>query len=242
MAIQVRIPTPLRKLTGGAESVAASGATIAAVVQDLEIAASRAERAHLRRRRQGPPLRQRVRQRRRHPLSRQSRDAGEGRRRDLDRSRDRRRPLPDRERFDAASGGDAACGSRTSLEPGRQHAARADPRARARSARGRARVREARGLQPGRLGEGPSRLQHDPGRPRERNAASRQDDPRLDVGQHRHRARDGRRRARLSGRAGHARERQHRAQEDHRRVRRQGDLLERRSRAPTAPSGSAARC
>ena len=36
MAIQVRIPTPLRKLTGGAESVAASGATIAAVVQDLE--------------------------------------------------------------------------------------------------------------------------------------------------------------------------------------------------------------
>jgi len=36
MPIQVRIPTPLRKLTGGAESVAASGSTIAAVVQDLE--------------------------------------------------------------------------------------------------------------------------------------------------------------------------------------------------------------
>ena len=36
MAIQVRIPTPLRKLTGGAESVTASGATIAAIVEDLE--------------------------------------------------------------------------------------------------------------------------------------------------------------------------------------------------------------
>lgn len=36
MPIQVRIPTPLRKLTGGAESVIASGSTIAAIVQDLE--------------------------------------------------------------------------------------------------------------------------------------------------------------------------------------------------------------
>ena len=36
MPISVRIPTPLRKFTGGAESVAASGSTIAAVVQDLE--------------------------------------------------------------------------------------------------------------------------------------------------------------------------------------------------------------
>jgi molybdopterin synthase sulfur carrier subunit len=36
MPIQVRIPTPLRKLTGGAESVAASGATIGAIIDDLE--------------------------------------------------------------------------------------------------------------------------------------------------------------------------------------------------------------
>jgi molybdopterin synthase sulfur carrier subunit len=36
MPVTVRIPTPLRKLTGGAESVGASGDTIAAVVQDLE--------------------------------------------------------------------------------------------------------------------------------------------------------------------------------------------------------------
>ena len=36
MPINVRIPTPLRKFTGGAESVAASGATVAAVVQDID--------------------------------------------------------------------------------------------------------------------------------------------------------------------------------------------------------------
>jgi molybdopterin synthase sulfur carrier subunit len=36
MPVQVRIPTPLRKLTGGAESVAATGHTVAAVVQDME--------------------------------------------------------------------------------------------------------------------------------------------------------------------------------------------------------------
>jgi molybdopterin synthase sulfur carrier subunit len=36
MPIQVRIPTPLRKFTGGSEAVTASGATIAAVVQDIE--------------------------------------------------------------------------------------------------------------------------------------------------------------------------------------------------------------
>jgi molybdopterin synthase sulfur carrier subunit len=36
MSIQVRIPTPLRRFTGGAEEVGASGATVAAVVEDLE--------------------------------------------------------------------------------------------------------------------------------------------------------------------------------------------------------------
>ncbi len=36
MAVQVRIPTPLRKFTGGAESVSASGSTIGAVVADIE--------------------------------------------------------------------------------------------------------------------------------------------------------------------------------------------------------------
>ena len=33
---QVRVPTPLRKYTGGAESVEADGATVAAVIGDLD--------------------------------------------------------------------------------------------------------------------------------------------------------------------------------------------------------------
>jgi len=32
----VRIPTPLRRFTGGAEEVSADGATVAALVEDLE--------------------------------------------------------------------------------------------------------------------------------------------------------------------------------------------------------------
>ena len=36
MEVTVRIPTPLRTLTGGAESVSATGATLAVVIEDLE--------------------------------------------------------------------------------------------------------------------------------------------------------------------------------------------------------------
>jgi molybdopterin synthase sulfur carrier subunit len=36
MPVQVRIPTPLRKFTGGQESVEASGSTIGAVLADLD--------------------------------------------------------------------------------------------------------------------------------------------------------------------------------------------------------------
>ena len=36
MGVHVRIPTPLRRFTGGAEEVNASGATVAALVEDLE--------------------------------------------------------------------------------------------------------------------------------------------------------------------------------------------------------------
>ena len=36
MSVNVRIPTPLRKFTGGKDSVEASGATVAAVLADLE--------------------------------------------------------------------------------------------------------------------------------------------------------------------------------------------------------------
>jgi molybdopterin synthase sulfur carrier subunit len=36
MPITVRIPTPLRRFTGGAEQVSTAGATVGAVVNDLE--------------------------------------------------------------------------------------------------------------------------------------------------------------------------------------------------------------
>ena len=36
MSTRVRVPTPLRRFTGGSEEVGASGATIGAVVEDLE--------------------------------------------------------------------------------------------------------------------------------------------------------------------------------------------------------------
>ena len=36
MGVHVRIPTPLRRFTSGAEEVNASGATVAALVEDLE--------------------------------------------------------------------------------------------------------------------------------------------------------------------------------------------------------------
>lgn len=36
MSVQVRVPTPLRRFTGGAETVSASGGTVAALVDDME--------------------------------------------------------------------------------------------------------------------------------------------------------------------------------------------------------------
>ena len=36
MPVHVRMPTPLRRFTGGAEEVGAAGATVGAVVNDLE--------------------------------------------------------------------------------------------------------------------------------------------------------------------------------------------------------------
>jgi molybdopterin synthase sulfur carrier subunit len=36
MAVRVRVPTPLRRFTGGAEEVIAKGVTIRALVEDLE--------------------------------------------------------------------------------------------------------------------------------------------------------------------------------------------------------------
>jgi molybdopterin synthase sulfur carrier subunit len=36
MSVLVRVPTPLRRFTGGAEAVSASGDTVAALVDDLQ--------------------------------------------------------------------------------------------------------------------------------------------------------------------------------------------------------------
>ena len=36
MSVRVRVPTPLRRFTGGADEISVSGATIASVVEDLE--------------------------------------------------------------------------------------------------------------------------------------------------------------------------------------------------------------
>ena len=36
MSVRIRIPTPLRKFTGGAEEVSVSGATVGTAVEDLE--------------------------------------------------------------------------------------------------------------------------------------------------------------------------------------------------------------
>ncbi len=36
MSVQVRVPTPLRRFTGGAEEVTVNGTTVAALVDDLE--------------------------------------------------------------------------------------------------------------------------------------------------------------------------------------------------------------
>jgi len=36
MAVKVRIPTPLRKLTNGSDEVCAEGATVAEIVEDLD--------------------------------------------------------------------------------------------------------------------------------------------------------------------------------------------------------------
>jgi molybdopterin synthase sulfur carrier subunit len=38
MSVKVRIPTPLRKLTGGADEVAAEGATVGQLIDNLEAA------------------------------------------------------------------------------------------------------------------------------------------------------------------------------------------------------------
>ena len=89
----------------------------------------------------------------------------------------------------------------------------------------RADFRQARGLQPRRLGQRSRRAPDDRVRAQAGRTASGQGDSRLDLGQHRDRAGDGRCGARLSGRDRDGLQRQPRAQEDNRGLRRQADLL-----------------
>ena len=72
MSTTVRIPTPLRTLTGGHDEVTAAGATVGEVIEDLE----KKHPGHPRppARREGrAPLRQHLRRRRGHPLPRRAR-------------------------------------------------------------------------------------------------------------------------------------------------------------------------
>ena len=151
----------------------------------------------------------------------------------------RRAHAPRRPRASHARGGRPR---RVDPRPGRPHAAARRHGAGARRDAARAHLRQARGLQSGRLGEGPRRAVDGARRPRDRRAASRQDDHRLDLGQHRHRAGDDRRGARLSGHTGHARQRQPRAQAHHQRLRRRGRSSAAAWRDRTAPSCCAASC
>ena len=223
---QVENPTPLRKFTGGAEGVEAEGATVAALVADLETRYPGHQGAHLRRDGQGAALRQHLRQRRGHPLPRSNLDTPV---KDGDEisivppSPAGAEPPHDAHvvRAPSATGGAAATGplaapSRPRAD--RQHAAGRDPRASRDGVPPGVRIyAKLEGFNPGGSVKDRAALKMVAATASRSGALrARQDHPRLDLGQHRHRARDDRRRARLSGRAGDAGERQHRAQEDHR--------------------------
>ena len=138
MAHRVLIPTPLRPYTSQQDTVDAEGGTVGEVLSSLTTTYSRPEAAFVCRRRQAASLRQRLCQRRRHPLSRARRDKAQaGRchqhravgcrrsprpggpcRRSLDRSQQRRdpalQPPPDpagsrHGRAEAIKGGSVLC-------------------------------------------------------------------------------------------------------------------------------------
>src|SRR5262245_12753559 len=146
--------------------------------------------AHLRRVRPGTAFRQHLRERRGHPVPPASRHAPEGGRRAVDRSGHRWRPLSadgiarrpggSIRRSDGFRG--RAPGVAVGARADRQHAARRDPaRARRDSAR-RPPLRQDRGLQPGGLGEGPTRPQDDPGGHPAGTPRAGQDHPRFHSG------------------------------------------------------------
>ena len=81
MPHRVLIPTPLRPYTGQQDAVEADGATVGDVLSSLTSTLRRAAAASVRRRRQAAALREHLRQRRRHPLSREGCDRAQVRRR-----------------------------------------------------------------------------------------------------------------------------------------------------------------
>ena len=87
----VRIPTPLRKLTNELEVVAGRRRQHRRNPRQPRPGLSRPERAHLRRAGQRPPLRERLRERRGHPLPRRESDRRQRQRRNQHRPRHRRR-------------------------------------------------------------------------------------------------------------------------------------------------------
>ena len=221
---QVRVPTPLRKLTGGSEAVEAAGRHRRRPVRRSRHPLSRHPRAHLRRVRPGAPLRQRLRQRRGHPLPAAARDAGEGGRRGLDRAGHRGRPLspcpmpahPAQARFSA---GPTASGEGPVVLPTVLQLIGNTPLVEIQRVRDGvpAGVRlfgKLEGFNPGGSVKDRPALRMVQEGIRQGRLTSGQDHPRLDLRQHRHRARDDRRGARLSGHAGHAGQREPRAQAD----------------------------
>ena len=76
MATKILIPTPLRPYTDKKDAVEADGATIGELLADLTTQARRAEGAPVQRAGQAAQLRQRLLERRRHPLPAEGADAG----------------------------------------------------------------------------------------------------------------------------------------------------------------------
>ena len=88
--ITVRIPTPLRPMTGGKSEVEGTGASIGELIEQLNAAHPGLKRPDLRRTGRDSAVYQYLPERGRHPVPDGQRHARQGRRRGVHRSRDRR--------------------------------------------------------------------------------------------------------------------------------------------------------
>ena len=91
MATKILIPTPLRPYTDKKDAVEADGATVGELLADLTTKHAGPQGASVQRAGQAAQLRQRLPERRRHPLSAEGADAGVGRRHGQHHSVGRRR-------------------------------------------------------------------------------------------------------------------------------------------------------